>query len=191
MSNNSNGFAAVAAIGIVALIVVVGGALYYYRSSSNPTTSTDNTFIEERPVSQASTTVTTSAQTAEQEHFVRQPGAIKTMRKEGDRWIMGVDLLSNKAGWLPGVNERFENLNSRIRDLTVTSATKAYSCGGNDNVLVTDTDTYMRNNVQASFERSKSDAARFNREETMTDWVLYDFDIEGSTIVALYLPCLP
>lgn len=133
------------------------------------------------------------------ETFNHQPGAIKSVKYDGvNKWIFAVDLLTYNTGWSPGVNDRYSNQNTKIRNLNVTSDTKIYGCvsgpdgGGPDVSKVPNIDTSkFIVDIQKRIENAKEGTYRIGSVEHMTDWVTLSFDIIGTNITAIYEACLP
>ncbi len=131
------------------------------------------------------------------ENFHNQPGAVKSVKVQGNQWLLEVDLLSQNPEWLPGVNEPYLNQNTKLRNLIVTKDTRAYVCGlGLDNNDTTpdvlqDTTNFMFN-TQKAIDRTKLEIQyRGGQAELMTDWETLDFDISGPNITAIRNICLP
>ena len=76
-----------------------------------------------------------SNEESKSEFFEKQVGAIQSINKTGDHWILAVDLLTPNTKWIPGVDSTggpYINQNTRIRNLIVSSNTKTYDCGTQD-----------------------------------------------------------
>lgn len=132
------------------------------------------------------------------ENFINQPGAIKSITTNGiNKWILAVDLLSPNTKWIPGVDSPYINQNPKIRNLNVTSATKAYDCGtqyanGNNVGPSLQNISSFITNIQNTITQAKADFKnRVGATERMTDWALARFDIRGTNITAIYQSCLP
>lgn len=180
------GLATIAVVIVVALIVLVG--LCYVmnkRSSSHGSVKAvgENTVI---PSTVATTTAPLPTQVngtavnssdVDQESFTRQPGAIVSVSKNVNGWVLGVDLLTQNSKFNPGVDDEpfFINQNPKIRDLHVTHATKAYKCNGaTDASYMETTPAELLVIIQA-------------KEGEKTGY----FDITGSFIIGVYQQCLP
>jgi len=107
--------------------------------------------------------------------------------------------LTSNPDWLPGVNDRYLNQNTKIRNLNVTSSIKTYGCvsgpdGGGPNLSTvpnTNTLKYI-SDVEKNIAEAKSTLHyRIGGQEVMTDWETLNFDINGSNITAIYNICLP
>jgi hypothetical protein len=129
------------------------------------------------------------------EVFKNQPGAIKSVTASGsNNWVLAVDLLSPNPKWIPGVDSTggfFINQNSKIRNLNVTSTTKAYDCGmqyGNDTSVPPSLQNISSfiSNIKNIVSKAKTDP-RSVGEFGHTAY----FDISGTNITAIYTQCLP
>lgn len=129
-----------------------------------------------------------SAENSLKDIFKNQPGAIKSIKIEGNnQWTLAVDLLSINANWIPGVDSTggpLLNQNTLIRNLTVTANTKTYNCG---NSLV-NTSSFITN-LENTITRIKSERASGTAGK-MEDWTTVYFDIDGSDVTAIHDNCI-
>jgi len=126
------------------------------------------------------------------EVFNYTSGAVKSIKLDGtNEWILAVDLLSNNPKWIPGVDDRWFNQNTKIRNLIVTKNTKTYTCGSNGSSDIPQEISIYMAEMQNEISKNISDFKRIPRDEFMTDYLLRAFDINGSDIIAIYKICLP
>lgn len=128
------------------------------------------------------------------EIFNNQPGAIKSTTDQGNnQWTLAIDLLSSNPEWLPGVNEKYLNQNTKIRNLIVTKDTKTYNCGIDSKPSVLQNVANYITSIQKYIAQAKLDSK--NRVggsvELMTDWRTLNFNVNGNNITAIYDICLP
>lgn len=194
MNNRQAGFTPIIIV-LVIVVALIGFGVYYQTRQVSPADTQINTenSVSSTTTSPAATTtsVTTSTEESSAEVFTNQPGAVKSVTKVDAHWNIALDLLSYKPDWLPGVNERFMNQSTKIRTLRVTTSTKTYNCVDTHATLLVDVPTYM-SQIQKTIDRVKAELKfRVGGQPIMTDWALYDFDIRGENITAIYQPCLP
>ena len=120
------------------------------------------------------------------EIFNNQPGAIKSVVVKGNnQWILTVDLLTKNPNFLPGETDFFTNQNLKIRNLTVTKDTKAYNCQNPKDYLLGNISSLM-SNIQDVINKAKTDSGLIGT----FGYTIY-FDINGTSITAIYQQCLP
>jgi len=129
------------------------------------------------------------------EIFNKQPGAIKSITAQSsNQWVLAIDLLSHNPKWIPGVDSTggfFINQNTKIRNLTVSTNTKAYDCGVQyaDGTVIgprlQNTSSFI-SNIQNTINKAKTDLGLIGE----FGYTAY-FDINGTNITAIYMQCLP
>jgi len=169
---NNKGFSVV--LMVIAVLAIVGIA--YYAGTKNSENIT--------PV---------SSEEASNEIFNNQPGAVKSIKAEGNnQWTLAVDLLTRNPKWLPGVDSNggfFINQNPKIRNLTVTKDTKTYNCenpGPMPKAMPNSLQNAFISEIQDTINRSKTEKGLIGE----FGYTAY-FDINGNTITAIYQQCLP
>lgn len=115
--------------------------------------------------------------------FEDQYGIIKSATNVGkNQWILAVDLVTRNSKWLPGIGKEpfFINQNPKIRNLNITTETKAYHlCSGPEGKPV-NIEVFMQD-LQKTMERNLEVAREVARI----------FDITGHDIVNIYSSCVP
>jgi hypothetical protein len=121
----------------------------------------------------------------------RQPGAILSIIVQNDStWIFKVNLLTRNPKWLPGVDSTgdfFLSLN-KIVNLTISNKSKTYKCDDRGQAKTFSKTSDFINEIQKTIKSYKNEAERLGREPNL--YSAY-FDIDGSTITAIYEQCLP
>jgi len=183
---DNKGFSLIAILSIIVAVLVIIGVAYYMgtKNSSVSQNVPANNYQQQEEGNGSSS----------QEVFKNQPGAIKSITAQGsNQWILAVDLLSNNPKWFPGVNDRYINQSTKIRDLMVTASTQTYNCDTNERPdILMDTASYVAK-LQATIAQAKIDINyRIGGPvQLMTDWVTVNFDVSGDNITAIYSGCLP
>lgn len=123
--------------------------------------------------------------TEAEENFKKTPGAIKSIKKNGSEYNLGIDILTRNENWRPGDDASgsfFVNQNPLIRSLIVTNSTKTYGCSDSQNSATPDNTINYITKITESL----------SRPETLGEfgYTAY-FDIEGTKITAIYTQCLP
>ncbi len=119
------------------------------------------------------------------ESFKNQPGAIKSIKKDGsDKWVLSIDLLTRNPDWIPGAQNSgpfFFNQNQKIRELTLDSSTKISNC------------TSQNNNYASNFENNLQGFVKYAEKTTKENNFGFTeyFDISGTKITTIYEQCLP
>lgn len=122
--------------------------------------------------------VSTDNEESSTEIFNNQPGSVKVLTPElGIRWVMAVDLLTLNLNFIPGENDFFINQNPKIRNLIATYNTKTYKCGADQKPSVLQNTGDFINDMQKNIIS--------NGQATVY------FDINGTSITAMYQQCLP
>jgi len=131
------------------------------------------------------------ADTSIQDRFKYQPGAILSIKVQNDStWIFNINLLTRNPNWLPGVNNTgdfFLNLN-KIVNLTISIKTKTYKCEDRCKPETSSKTSDFIDKIQKTLGKYKNDSEKFGRKSNI--YTAY-FDIDGTTITAIYEQCLP
>lgn len=187
MKNNRHGNVLILAVVLVALALLVGGGFYY--QSYKPKSELENPVAPAPVVEGPTTTTPVSSEDSPREVFSNQPGAVKSVTRADSNWTLVVNLLSPNPRWIPGgssdVGGFFIDQNPKTRNLVVTSDTKTYSCDGSNPTRLTETSSFL-SGIQDTISRSKTDEGIVGE----FGYTAY-FDINGTTITALYQQCLP
>ncbi|HBP27702.1 TPA: hypothetical protein DD445_02855 [Candidatus Nomurabacteria bacterium] len=153
-------------------VLAVGSGIYYWWMKNS--LISQNLEIKNSKLVENSDKVDTEESLIE--FFHNQPGDIKSITKDNNKWILEVDLLTRNLNWLPGIDstgEFFINQNLKIRDLYVTENTKTYDCNQEVEAnFLMDTLIFISNLQKATYK------------------TVY-FDIDGENITAMYQQCLP
>ncbi|HAS80823.1 MAG: hypothetical protein UR25_C0004G0082 [Candidatus Nomurabacteria bacterium GW2011_GWE1_32_28] len=169
---NNKGFVGVSLILSMIAVLAVGSGIYYWWMKNS--LISQNLEIKNSKLVENSDKVDTEESLIE--FFHNQPGDIKSITKDNNKWILEVDLLTRNLNWLPGIDstgEFFINQNLKIRDLYVTENTKTYDCNQEVEAnFLMDTLIFISNLQKATYK------------------TVY-FDIDGENITAMYQQCLP
>lgn len=168
---------------LMVVIVILVGAVGYFA------------FVKKSELTaQQPTPTETTSETSLQEVFKNQPGAIRSLAVSGsNQWMLSVDLLSYNPNWLPGVDSTggfFINQNPKVRNLTATKNTKTYNCGGPDGDggkpgLLVNTPSFI-SRIQADIN-----TGNYTIKKGQYGGPVRYLDINGSSITAMYMQCLP
>ena len=124
----------------------------------------------------------------------KQPGAILSIIMQNDStWIFKVNLLKRNLKWLPGSNsdstrDFFLTLNLKVKDLIVNKKAKIYECNDRGQAKTYAKSSDFIDMIQKTITRNKNESERHGRKPY--SYTAY-FDIDGTTITAIYEQCLP
>lgn len=127
------------------------------------------------------------------ETFRNQPGAIKSIKSNGtNKWIFAVDLLSGNPNWEPGVDSTgpfFLNKNTKIRNLNISNSTKIQNCTSQNSSY----GSGFKNDPLSfvTYAQDRINKAKTDPKSVEDYGFTAYFDINGTTITAIYEQCLP
>ena len=120
-----------------------------------------------------------------------QAGAILQIEPQNDSiWNLKIDLLERNPKWKPGIDstgEFFIKLD-KILDLVISNKTKSFKCDERTVPGLSVRTIDFVSELQKIVMRFEKDSERFVREPFF--YTAY-FDIDGTTITAIYEQCLP
>jgi len=129
--------------------------------------------------------------TSIQDKFKLQPGAILSIIVQNDStWIFKINLLTRNPKWLPGIDSTgdfFLNLN-KIVNLTISNRSKTYKCVDRHKPESSSKTSDFIDKIQKTLDMYKNESEKFGRKPNI--YTAY-FDIDGTTIIAIYEQCLP
>ncbi|HEY1041542.1 MAG TPA: GerMN domain-containing protein [Candidatus Paceibacterota bacterium] len=102
-------------------------------------------------------------------------------------WLT-VDILTENPNWKPGVNDHYLNVSNKLRSVRTNYATQYYVCThGSDGHL-----NSIASNLGLFSEHVKKNLSeKKNSSNTYDNRAIYNFDITGHAISAIYQNCLP
>jgi hypothetical protein len=124
----------------------------------------------------------------DKESFIKQPGAIKSIKREDNKWIFAVDILTLNKEWIPGVDSTggfFINNNPKIRNLKVVNNTRVYDCG-----IQNANGSSVGPSLQNTSDFISKIQPQVDNSTAEFGYTAY-FDILGTDIFAIYQQCLP